>query len=184
MNIKGHGHSLTFIQGHSDSIFSNFVCSETARPIEAKFHVQPPWNVGNENLFKCSRPHDHAHIWWKPSNIFFFRIKRPMTLKLGIQYWVLEFYQCFHMMTLGWLWPFFMTGKFVSECFCIGESLYSIECVCISKFILILHILSTQVSYAGPMVLWFIKSIIISLLCLSISFLLCLPLCKTQAFLH
>ena len=65
MNIKGQGHSLTFFQGHSDSTFSNFFCSETARPIEAKFHMEPPWDVRNENLFKCSRSHDHAHIWWK-----------------------------------------------------------------------------------------------------------------------
>ena len=28
---KGQGHSLTFVQGHSDSTFSNFLCSETAR---------------------------------------------------------------------------------------------------------------------------------------------------------
>ena len=42
---------------------SNFFCSETARPIEAKFHMEPPWDVENENLFKCSRSHDHAHIW-------------------------------------------------------------------------------------------------------------------------
>ena len=35
MNIKGQGHSLTFVQGHSDSTFSNFFCSESARPIEA-----------------------------------------------------------------------------------------------------------------------------------------------------
>ena len=35
--------------------------AETARPIEAKFHMEPPC-VGNENLFKCSRSQDHAHI--------------------------------------------------------------------------------------------------------------------------
>ena len=29
------------------------------------------------------------------------------------------------------------------------------ECPCISKFVLIQHILSTQVSDKGPMVLWF-----------------------------
>ena len=62
MNIKGHGHSLAFVQGHSDSTFSNFCCSETAKPIEAKFYTAPPWVVGNENLFNCSRSHDHAHI--------------------------------------------------------------------------------------------------------------------------
>ena len=90
------------------STFANFFCSETARPIEAKFHMEPPWGVGNENLFKCSRSHDHAHIWWKTSKIFF-GTKRLMTLKLGIQHRVLEYYQCFHMMTmmtLGWPWPF------------------------------------------------------------------------------
>ena len=44
MNING--------QGHSDLTFSNFFCSETARRIEAKFHMEPPWDVRNENLFK------------------------------------------------------------------------------------------------------------------------------------
>ena len=33
--------SLTFVQGYSYSIFSNFFSLETARPIEAKFHVEP-----------------------------------------------------------------------------------------------------------------------------------------------
>ena len=37
LNIKGN--SLTFVQGHSDSTFSNFFSLETARPIEAKFHI-------------------------------------------------------------------------------------------------------------------------------------------------
>ena len=46
MNIRGQGHSLTFVQGHSDSIFSNFFSLETARPIEAKFHMEPPWDGG------------------------------------------------------------------------------------------------------------------------------------------
>ena len=45
--------------------------------------------------------------------------------------------------------------KFVSECFCMGESLQNIECYCISKFVLIQHILSAQVRDTGPMVLWF-----------------------------
>ena len=44
MNIKGQGHSLTLVQGHSDSTFSKFFSLETAVPIEAKFHVEPPWN--------------------------------------------------------------------------------------------------------------------------------------------
>ena len=41
MNIKGQGHSLTFVQGHSDSTFSNFFSSKNTRPIEAIFHVEP-----------------------------------------------------------------------------------------------------------------------------------------------
>ena len=47
MNIKGdlgQGHSLTLVQGHSDSTFSNFFSLETARQIEAKFHVDSPWD--------------------------------------------------------------------------------------------------------------------------------------------
>ena len=46
MNIKGQGHSLTFVQGHSDLKFSNFFSLETPSPVEAKFHVEPPWNGG------------------------------------------------------------------------------------------------------------------------------------------
>ena len=61
---------------------------------------------------------------------------------------------------IWWPWVdldhFYDMVKFVSECFCMGESLYSIECSCISKFVLIQNILSTQVSDTGPVVLWFI----------------------------
>ena len=32
------------VQGHSDSTFSNFLTLETARLIEAKFHIEPPWD--------------------------------------------------------------------------------------------------------------------------------------------
>ena len=42
----------------------------------------------------------------------------------------------------------------------MGDSLYSIECSCFSKFVLIQHILSTQVSDTGPMVLWYLFSIV------------------------
>ena len=44
MNIKDQGHSLTLVQGHLDSTFSNIFSLKTAKPIEAKFHVQPPWD--------------------------------------------------------------------------------------------------------------------------------------------
>ena len=46
MNIKGQGHSLTLVQGHSDSTFLNFFFLETGWPIEAKFDVEPPWDGG------------------------------------------------------------------------------------------------------------------------------------------
>ena len=40
MNIKGQGHSLTLVEGHSDSTFSSFFSLETAKLIEAKFHME------------------------------------------------------------------------------------------------------------------------------------------------
>ena len=43
MNIKGQGHSLPSLK-ITVSTFSNFFSLETARPIEAKFHVEPPWD--------------------------------------------------------------------------------------------------------------------------------------------
>ena len=50
----------------------------------------------------------------------------------------------------------FMTvSDLFSWCFCMGDGLYSIECSCISNFVLIQHMLRTQVSDTGPMVLWY-----------------------------
>ena len=43
-DIKGQGCSLTLVHGHSDSTFSSFFFLETAKPIEAKVHVEPPWD--------------------------------------------------------------------------------------------------------------------------------------------
>ena len=42
------GHSVTLVQGHSDSTFSNFFSLETAKPIEAKFHMEPPYGRGTK----------------------------------------------------------------------------------------------------------------------------------------
>ena len=39
MNIKGQSHSLTLVQGHLDSTFSNLFFVKTAGPVEAKFHA-------------------------------------------------------------------------------------------------------------------------------------------------
>ena len=56
MNIKGQGYSLTLVQGHSDPTFSNLFSLETARQIEAKFHVEPPWDKGMKD---CSNSPGH-----------------------------------------------------------------------------------------------------------------------------
>ena len=48
MNIKGQGHSLTLVQSHSGSTYSNFFSLETPRLIEAKFHVELPWERGKK----------------------------------------------------------------------------------------------------------------------------------------
>ena len=48
MIIKGLSHSLTLVQGHSYSTFLNFFFLETARPIEAKYHVEPQWDGGTK----------------------------------------------------------------------------------------------------------------------------------------
>ena len=57
MNLYEYQRSRSFIDLRPKSLrhFQTFFCSETARPIEAKFHVEPPWDVGNENLLKCFR---------------------------------------------------------------------------------------------------------------------------------
>ena len=65
--IKVQGHSFTLVQGHSDSKLSNFFSLETSRPIEAKFHVEPPWDgvmkVNTNGL--CHQNGRHVHIWVK-----------------------------------------------------------------------------------------------------------------------
>ena len=45
MTTHGQGHLLTFVQSQSDSIFSNFFSTKT-RPFEAKFCMEPSWDVG------------------------------------------------------------------------------------------------------------------------------------------
>ena len=41
MNLFEYLRSMTLVQGHSDSTFSNFFSLETARLIEAIFHLEP-----------------------------------------------------------------------------------------------------------------------------------------------
>ena len=97
MNIKGRGHSLTSVEDHSVSTFSNFFSIETARPIQAKCHVDPPWDWRTK---ACSNGPGHTTkmaampIYGKKLlKIFFTGTKRPMTFKVDMQHWVLEYYQ-------------------------------------------------------------------------------------------
>ena len=48
MDIKGKGYSLTFVESHSDSTFSNFFSLETSRPVEAKFYMEPAQDAGKK----------------------------------------------------------------------------------------------------------------------------------------
>ena len=50
MNIKGQGHSLTLVQGHSDSAFSNLFFLETAWPIEAKLFMWSLHEMGERKF--------------------------------------------------------------------------------------------------------------------------------------
>ena len=86
MNIKGEGHLLTMIQGHSISTFSNFFFLETARLIEAKFYVAPPWEAG---LKVWSNGLGHM-TKMAPMPIYDKKTKK-ITLKVGLQHWVLEY---------------------------------------------------------------------------------------------
>ena len=88
MNIKGQGHSLILVQGHSDSTFSNFFFLETASPIEVIFHVEPSCD-GETKIYSNGLGHmtKVAAIPIYGENlktIFFSRIKRPMTLQVGM----------------------------------------------------------------------------------------------------
>ena len=77
--------------------FSNIFSSETTGPIEVKFHVESPWDGGTK---VCSNGPGHmtkmAAMPISSKNlkkIFFSRTKWPVTLNLGMQHRVLEYYQ-------------------------------------------------------------------------------------------
>ena len=81
MNIKGLDHLLTFVEGHSDSTFSNFFF---AMPTEAKFFVEPPCDEGMKmninglcNMTKMAALPIHGEKL--VLNVFFSGTKRLMT---------------------------------------------------------------------------------------------------------
>ena len=105
MNIKGQGHSLTLVPGHSDSTFSNFFSLETARPIEAKFHMGTPWDRGTKVY--SNGPGNRTNLAAMP--IYAKNLKKPMTLKGGMQHRLFEYYQVYGKVKVDPL------------CFCIGK---------------------------------------------------------------
>ena len=54
MNIKGQGHSMTLDQGHSDSNIFKLLFLETARLIEARFHVEFHVEPSSDGRMKVS----------------------------------------------------------------------------------------------------------------------------------
>ena len=111
MNLYEYQRSRSFIDLHPRSLrfnISNFFCSETARPIESNVHNRASMGYREWKLFEMIQV-----TWPCPYMVknFFFGTKRPMTLKLGIQHRVFEYYQCFHMIIIDWPWPFLWQGQ-------------------------------------------------------------------------
>ena len=73
------------------STFSNIFSSKTTGQIEAKFHMEPPWDWGTKI---CSNGPGHMTMYGKNlKKIFFSGTKGLMTFKLGMQHRELEYYQ-------------------------------------------------------------------------------------------
>ena len=85
MNIKGQGHSLTLVQGHSDSVFSNFFSFWSQISCGAAFGLGerrlvemvpvtwprwPPCPIYGENLslLCCNRKADDLESWYATSS--------------------------------------------------------------------------------------------------------------------
>ena len=92
------------------STFSNIFSSETTRPIEAKFHMEPPWD-GETKVFSNGQCHmtkmSPCPYMVKTLKKFFSRTKWPMTLKLGMQHWVIVYYQICSNDDLGLILTYF-----------------------------------------------------------------------------
>ena len=90
MNLYEYQRSMSFIDLGPRSLrftFSNFFSLETAMPIEAKFHVEPPWDGG---MKVCTNgPGRITNMAAMPTygknlKIFFHGTKQPMTMNVGM----------------------------------------------------------------------------------------------------
>ena len=65
-------------------------------PIEAKFHMEPPWDSGMK-VYSNGLGHmtkmAAMPIYGQHLKIFFSGTNRPMTLKVEMLHWVLKYYQ-------------------------------------------------------------------------------------------
>ena len=111
MSIKGQGHSLTLVQSHSDSTFSFFFlrnCLTDWSQILCGASMGWGLKVWSDGLGHMTKMAAMPIYGKNLKKIIFSGTKRLMTLKVGMQYWVLEYYQiCSNDdpgMTLTFLW--------------------------------------------------------------------------------
>ena len=95
MNLHEYQRSRSVTDPGTRSLRFNilsFFSLETARPVEAKFHVDPPWDRGTK---VCSN--DSGHMINMAAMILSSSLetKRPMTLKIGMQHRALKYYQVY-----------------------------------------------------------------------------------------
>ena len=115
MNLKGQGHSLTLVQGHSDSTFLFLFFLETAWPIEARFYVGLPWDgatkVWSNGLFHLTKlaamPIYGKNL--KKSSSLEPKGRWPWKLVCSIGYSSTS--KLDQMMSLGWPWPVLCQGQ-------------------------------------------------------------------------
>ena len=124
MNLKGQGHSLTLVQGHSDSIFSFFFL-ETAWPTEAKFYVEPPWDWaakiwldGQYHTTKLVAMPTYGKNLKKSSSL---ESKGGWPWKLVCSIGYLSTSKLDQMMSMGWPWPVLCQGQIWSLMLLYGE---------------------------------------------------------------
>ena len=117
MNIKGQGHSLTLVQGHSDSTYSNIFKRLFFRNRYAKWSqisCGACMNLENESLFEYGPGHMtnmavmpiYGKNLKKSSILCNLKSRWPWNLVCRLGHWSL-----FQMMTLGWPWPILRQGQ-------------------------------------------------------------------------